>query len=523
MTAAVLLVIAVILLLTYRSPILWLLPLLSVGAAFGVTKAACYLLARFAGLPVDTGNAAVVTVLVFGVGTDYALLLLARYRQELRRHDDRHAAMALALRRAAPAIIASGATVSISLLCLLNASMGFNYVLGPTGAIGVVCGLAAITTLLPALLVILGRWVFWPRIPHNGDPDDLAGSVWARIGARIVRRPRTVWVGSALVLTAVAVGSLGLKTGLDNEHMFVGHPGSVVGQQMLAAHYHAGQSNPVKVVAAPAAADRVAAAIRGVPGVAQVQPPQRSTDGKLIMVDAVLSQPSDSAAASTAVTRIRAATGAIPGADANVGGATASSMDKAQAQAHDRRVVIPLIVVVVFVVLALLLRALVAPILLILTVLLSYFAALGLSWLLFQHVFGFPAVDVQLMLVGFLFLVALGVDYNIFLVSRIRQEVARHGHRAGVLGGLTVTGGVITSAGAVLAATFAALTTAPQVAFIEVGILVAVGVLIDTFLVRSILVPALALDTGQGFWWPNRLARAPVKSESAGYLECVQQ
>ncbi len=521
-TAITVLVIALLLLLTYRSPLLWLLPLLSVGAAFGVTEAVCYLLARSAGLPVNTGNGAVVTVLVFGVGTDYALLLIARYREELRRHDDRHAAMARALRQAAPAIIASGATVGVSLLCLLSASMGFNYVLGPTGAIGVLCGLIAMTTLLPALLVILGRWVFWPRIPHNGDPDAPAGTLWARVGARIVRRPRTVWVGACLVLGAVALGSLGLKTGLNNEHLYVSHPGSIVGQQMLTAHYRAGQSNPVQVVTAPADADRVAAAIRGVPGVAQVQPPVRATDGQLSLVQAVLSEPSDSAAAATAVTRIRAVTAAIPGADAKVGGATALSMDKAQAQAHDRRVVIPLVLIVVLVVLGLLLQALVAPLLLILTVLLSFFAALGASWLLFQHVFGFPAVDVQLMLVGFLFLVALGTDYNIFLISRIRQEVGRHGHRAGVLGGLTVTGGVITSAGAVLAATFAALTSAPQVAFIQVGILVAVGVLIDTFLVRSVLVPALVLDTGRGFWWPSRLARHPVREGSVHCLERVQ-
>ncbi|HEX6520479.1 MAG TPA: MMPL family transporter [Streptosporangiaceae bacterium] len=516
-------VITVILLVIYRSPVLWLLPVLNAGAAFAVTDAVLYLLARFAGMPADTGNAEVVAVLVFGVSTDYALLLLARYREELRRNHDHHAAMAVALRRAAPAIIASAVTVSVSLLCLLTATMGFNYALAPAGAIGILCGLVAMTTLLPALLVILGRWVFWPRIPHAGEPDPLAQSLWTRLGSRIVRRPRTIWVGTVLVLGALAFGALGLRTGLDNEHMFVGHPGSLVGQQMLAEHYHAGQGNPVEVVAAPAAADQVLPAIRGVPDVAQVLSPDHSTDGQLIRVNAVLSVPSDSQAATTAVTRIRTAVGAIPGANAYVGGATAQSMDKAQAQAHDRRTVIPLVIIVVFAVLVVLLQALVGPLLLILTVLLSYFSALGISWLLFEHVFGFPAVDVQLMLVGFLFLVALGVDYNIFLVSRIRQEVARLGHRAGVLSGLAATGGVITSAGVVLAATFSSLGTAPQVAFIEIGVIVAVGVLIDTFLVRSVLVPALALDVGRAFWWPRRRSRDPVTEGTISYPAPVQR
>jgi RND superfamily putative drug exporter len=526
-TKAVLLVtivvIAVILLFTYRSPVLWLLPLVNAGAAVAVSEAVSYLLARFFGMPVDSGTVLVVTVLVFGVSTDYALLLLARYREELRRHSDRHTAMAVALGRAAPAIIASSVTVSVSLLCLLTASMGFNFVLGPAGAIGVLCGLIAMITLLPALLVILGRWVFWPRIPRDGDLDPFPRSLWTRLGSRIVRRPRTIWVGSVLVLGALACGALGLTTGLDNAHSYVGHPGSIVGDQMLADHFPAGRTDPVQVVAAPAAADQVVAAARGVPGVAQVLPVEHSTDGTLIRVDAVLKVPSDSQAATAAVDKIRAAAGAIPQANAQVGGTTAKNMDKAQAQAHDRRTVIPLVLVVVLAVLMVLLRALIGPLLLILTVVLSYLATLGISWLLFAHGFNFGAVDVQLMLTGLIFLVALGVDYNIFLVSRIRQEVTRLGHRGGVLSGLAATGGVITSAGAVLAATFAALGTEPQVAFIEIGILVAIGVLIDTFLVRSVVVPALALDVGRAFWWPGRLARNAVTEGATNYSEPVQR
>jgi RND superfamily putative drug exporter len=506
-TGIAVLVIIVILLLTYRSPVLWLLPLLNVGAALGVTEAVSYLLAKHAGLTIDTGNTAVITVLVFGIGTDYALLLLARYREELRSHADPHAAMAVALRRAAPAIAASAAIVGLSLLCLTAAHMGFNHVLGPVGAIAVVAGLVTVTTLLPALLLILGRWVFWPRIPHNGDQHSASGSVWERTGSRIVRRPRLVWVSSTLILAAVALGSIGLKTGLNEQHSFVGSPGSIAGQNLLAAHFHAGQSDPVEVVANARAAAPVGAALGRVPGVAQVQAPVRSDDGRLVLIDAVLTSPPQSAGATSAVQQIRTAVRGIPGADAAVGGITAVRLDEAQAQTHDRNIVIPLVLAVVLILLMVMLRAIVAPLLLIGTVLLSYFAALGISWLLFTHVFGFPAVDVQLKLIGFLFLVALGVDYNIFLVFRIRQEVTRHGHRHGVLNGLAVTGGVITSAGLVLAATFLTLTTAPQVAFIQIGVMVAIGVLLDTFLVRSVLVPALALDVGRRFWWPSALAR----------------
>ncbi|MFB7532912.1 MMPL family transporter [Streptomyces sp. NPDC056178] len=302
----------------------------------------------------------------------------------------------------------------------------------------------------------------------------------------------------------LALGCLGLRTGLDDEHLVIGGPGSIAGQELLAAHYPAGQSRPAEVISRAEAAPAVAEALKHVDGIAEVTPATLSTDGELAETKVVLAADADSVAAARTLDRIRVAVHGILEADARVGGPTALAQEKAQAQAHDRRVVIPLVLVVVFVVLIALLRAVVAPVLLMLTVVLSYFAALGISWQLFQHVLGFPAVDVQVMLIGFLFLVTLGVDYNIFLVHRIREDVRHHGHRAGVLSALTATGGVITGAGAVLAATFAALTSAPQVAFIEIGVVVAIGVLIDTFLVRSVLVPALALDVGPAFWWPGR-------------------
>ena len=496
-------VVALLLLFTYRSPVLWLLPLLGVGVALQVANAGAYLLAEHAGMLVASGTASILTVLVFGVGTDYALLLLARYREELRRQPDRHVAMAVALRRAGPAITASAATICLALLCLLAANMGFNFALGPAAALGVLAGLIAMVTLLPATLVILGRWVFWPAIPRCGTADVAHRSVWGRIGGRVARRPRLVWIGTALALGVVALGALGIRTGLDNEHRIKTTPDSVIGQGLLADHYPAGQSRPIQVVADAPAAAAVTASLGQVPGVAEVRPAEPSTDGRLVKVAAVLTDPAGSVAAAATVDRVRDVMHTVPGAHALVGGSPAGTVDQDRAQAHDRRVVIPLVLAVVFLVLLLLLRSLVAPLLLIATVVLSYFAALGASWLLFTHLFTFPALDVQVALMGFLFLVALGVDYNIFLVSRIREEAMHHGHHAGVLRGLAATGGVITSAGLVLAATFGVLAVLPLVFLIEVGVLVALGVLLDTFLVRSVLVPALALDVGPWFWWPG--------------------
>jgi putative drug exporter of the RND superfamily len=343
-------------------------------------------------------------------------------------------------------------------------------------------------------------------VPSYGTADVAHRSVWGRIGGRVARRPRLVWVGTALALSVVALGALGIRTGLDNEHRITSTPDSVVGQRLLADHYPAGQSRPIQVVADAPTAAAVTARLRKVPGVAQVRPAEPSTDGRLVNIDAVVTDPAGSAAAAATVDRVRAALHTIPGAHALVGGSPAGTVDQDRAQAHDRRVVIPLVLAVVFLVLLVLLRSLVAPLLLIATVVLSYLAALGASWLLFTHLFKFPALDAQVALMGFLFLVALGVDYNIFLVTRIREEAIHHGHHAGVLRALAVTGGVITSAGLVLAATFGALAVLPLVFLIEIGLLVALGVLLDTFLVRSVLVPALALDVGPQFWWPGGTA-----------------
>ncbi len=505
-TLVTVLVVIVLLLMVYRSPVLWILPLLNVGLSFLLARAVQYLLGAHAGLTVNPENSAVVTVLIFGVGTDYALLLLSRYREELHRYSDRHQAMRVALKGALPAIVASAATVSLGLLCLLAADMGFNHTLGTAGAIAVLAALVSTISLFPALLVILGRWVFWPLIPRSVENYRPKTTRWSAIGHGVARRPRVVWVVSLLVLAGLAAGLSGLKIGLTSEQAISGHPESVAGQQLLATHFPAGQTKPVQVVADQDAEAAVRAAIQGVPGIAKIADPLKSTDGTLVRIDAVLTAPSDSAEAKTAVEGIRAAVAGVPGANASVGGATAEVMERDAAQQHDRDVVIPLVLGVVFILLLVLLRSFVGSVVLMATVVASYAAAFGAAWLLFRHVFDFPAVDVQLPLVGFLFVVALGADYNIFLLSRVREEVAEHGYREGLLRALGATGGVITSAGVVLAATFAALALAPQVAFKEIGILVAVAVLLDAMLVRLVLVPALALDLGRFFWWPGRPA-----------------
>ncbi|TDD77631.1 MMPL family transporter [Actinomadura rubrisoli] len=493
-----------VLLFTYRSPLLWLLPLANAAISLQVTSAVVYLLAKHAGLYVADGMSSILNALVFGITTDYALLLLARYREELRRHPDRHEAMRIALHRAATPIIASAATVCLGLLCLLAAKMGFNYALGPIGAIGVLGGLIVVMSLLPAMLVIFGRWIFWPRIPRYGDTPPVHGGVWDRIGRRVAAHPRLIWIGGMAVLAGLSAGALGINTGLDREHFLTTTPSSTIGERLLNAHYPGDQTRPLQVVTDASGTDSITSALRNVPGVARVEKPQPSADGRLTRTEVVLSAPTDSQAAKDAVKRIR---DTVP--QATVGAGAASELDLADAQAHDRRVVIPLVLGVVLLILMALLRALVAPLLVIATVVASYFAALGGGWLIFHYVFDFPALDTQVALMGFLFMVALGVDYNLFLLSRVREEVELASHRTGVLRGLGLTGGVISSAGLVLAATFGVLGVMPITMMVQIGVLVALGVLLDTFLVRSIIVPALALDVGRRFWWPGRLGTRP--------------
>ncbi len=509
-------VVILILLLTYRSPVLWLLPVLSAGVALTVAQAVVYLMVQHLHVTVNAQSAGILTVLVFGAGTDYALLLVARYREELRHHADRHEAMKVALHRAGPAIIASGATVAISMLCLLFATIRSSTGLGPVAAVGIVVGLLVMMTLLPALLVLAGRWVFWPRVPHVGDPEPTSAGFWARVGARIARRPRATWLVTAAILVLAAAGVTQLHaTGLSTEGSYTKTQPAIEGGKVLAAHFDGGAGQPVVVIANSAQAGAVRAAFASVQGIdpASVTPPV-AKEGHVYLEGTLTSAP-DSRTAHDTVGRVRDAVHAVPGADALVGGQTATNVDVESAAWRDSRVVIPIMLLAVFVILMLLLRAVVAPLVLMGTVVLSFGAALGASSLVYRHLFGFEGADAQLPLFVFTFLVALGIDYNIFLMTRVREEAQRHGHRRGTLVGLAATGGVITSAGFVLAGTFAVLATLPLTNFVEIGFAVAFGVLLDTIVVRSVLVTALNLDVGRAMWWPSRLARRPDEPDEA--------
>ena len=513
-------VVIVMLLITYRSPSLLLVPLVSVIVALFTAQALIYLLAEHAGLTVNGQSAGILTVLVFGAGTDYALLLVARYREELRRHDDRHEAMARALHRAGPAVIASGATVVVSMLVLLAAEMNSTSGLGPVAAIGVAVALIAMMSLFPALLVIFGRWIFWPVIPRLGTENPDERGVWARLGRRIAHRPRVTWVATAVALAICSLGLIQLRAeGLSNADAFTDKPDSITGQEVSERYFPAGSGDPLVIVSNRAQAVQVGRAVAETEGVVPTSlglPPgtRPSWDGK-VLFEATMTAPADSQAAKETVERVRDAVHAVPDADAKVGGGTAALLDMDRATTHDNILIIPLVLLVVLLILCLLLRALIAPLLLVGTVILSFTAALGISALAFRHVFDYAGEATDFPLFVFVFLVALGIDYNIFLTTRIREEATHQGTRPGVVTGLAATGAVITSAGLVLAGTFAALGTLPMVAFAEIGFTVALGVLLDTFIVRSVLVTSLFLDVGPSVWWPNRLepAAAPPARE----------
>ncbi|MEV0063615.1 MMPL family transporter [Nocardia sp. NPDC050718] len=505
------LVVTVILLLTYRSPLLWLLPLVSVAVANVAAMAAVYGLTRAFGITVNDQSAAVLTILVFGVGTDYALLIVARYREELRTTAEVGAAMVAALRRTVPAIAASAATVSLGLLCLLAADMNSAAGMGPVGAAGIVCTVVVMVTLFPAILVVCGRWIFWPRIPRPGTAAPTASGLWVRIGTVIADKPAISALAALAVLGGLSLGLLGNTDSLSRADQFVNAPESVTGLRVIADHFPARAGTPLTIVSPTGSRDAVVAAVRADPGIAEVED-GRSGAG----ISEITALPRDLAgtpAETATIDRLRGAL-ATTAPGTVVGGPSAANLDTAEASAHDRRVVIPLVLLVVTVVLAVLLRALVAPIGLVLTVVASFAAALGASVFVFEHVFGFQGLDSGLVLMAFLFLVALGVDYNIFLVSRAREEAAEGGTKAGMLRSLSVTGGVITSAGIVLAATFAVLTTLPVVSLAQLGFTVAFGVLLDTLLVRTVLVPALTFLAGDRVWWPmGRPTRSVVRED----------
>jgi len=497
-------VVILLLLFTYRSPTLWILPILSVVISLSCSLGLIYFLAKYADLTVNGQSQAIVSILVIGAGTDYALLLVARYREELRRHEDRHEAMAFALHRATPAIIASASTVIVGMLCLLLAEMNSTAGLGPVAAIGVGVTLLAMITLLPALLVIFGRWMFWPMRPTFGSAEPTSTGVWAKVGAFIAPRPRKVWLVTALALGIATLGVLTLNTnGLSAEDTYTKEFPSVTGQKLLTEHGLADASTPVMVVANADKAGEVAAAMADVENLEAPSAPI-AQDG-VAFITANLTVDSTTTAAFDTVDAVRAEVHAVDGGDALVGGNSAILDDMLQANTRDSQVIIPVTLIVVLLILMLLLRALASPLILIATVVLSFGAALGISSLVFKYVFDYPGADPSFPLFVFVFLVSLGIDYNIFLMTRVREETLTRGTRQGSLVALSATGGVITSAGLVLAATFGMLATLPLVFLVELGFAVALGVILDTIIVRSVLVTAINLDLGSKIWWPSKL------------------
>lgn len=521
---ATLAVVIVILLFTYRSPILWLLPILCAVSANFIATGLVYLLAKYADLTVNGQSQAILSILVIGAGTDYALLLVARYREELRRHEDRHDAMAFALHRAAPAIFASAATVAVGMLCLSFADLNSTAGLGPVLAIGVAVTMLVMVTLLPALLVICGRWVFWPKRPAYRSAEPTADGFWARVGRAISHRPRRVWLTTTGLLLLACLGLFRLDaSGLSTEDTYTKEFDSIKGQALLTDHGLADNSNTIQVVTNADQAAEVAASLEGIEGLGAPGEVQPISDDR-VWFEATVNADISSTTAADIVESSREAVHGVSGADAVVGGGAAFYLDTKIASERDSKVIMPLVLGVVLLILIGLLRALVAPLILIATVVLSFGAALGISALLFEYVFGFAGSDPGFPLFAFVFLVALGIDYNIFLMTRVREETITYGTRKGSLIGLASTGGVITSAGIVLAATFLVLGSLPLVFLAELGVAVALGVMLDTLVVRSVLVTALNLDLGGKIWWPSKLDSADIpltESETEAPLETV--
>jgi RND superfamily putative drug exporter len=505
---ATVVIVIVLLLVTYRSPVLWIVPLAVVGTADGMAGQIGRNVAAFFDIAADGSITGILSVLVFGAGTNYALLLIARYREELMLCEDRHEAMSKALKGAGPAIIASGGTVTLALLTLSFAELGGNRALGIVCASGVVVAMIAALGVLPAAIVVFGRGLFWPFVPRFGDVNKSETGWWARLGTRVSKRPVTVAFVGVAILGALTIGGNGVTIGIPETEQFRVKPEAVTGIEVLADAFPAGTSAPARVVANNDQAEDVVTAALTLDVVASAEV-VNSNDSQS-QIDVVLDAEGGSDEAYAAIGELREVVQGVPGASALVGGDDATRLAVKQAYERDQLLVIPLILLLVFIVLVLLLKAILAPILLLSSVVLSFFSAIGAAWLLFENVFGMSGLDFSVFLYSFLFLVALGVDYNIFLVSRAREEAAalagsvRKPTRQAMIKALGATGGVITSAGILLAAVFAVLGVLPLIALFQIGIIVGIGVLIDTLLVRTVIVPATAFIAGDAFWWPRK-------------------
>ena len=505
-------VIAIILIFVYRSPVLWILPLISAGFALTLAGGVIYELAKHNVITLDGQSQGILSVLVLGAATDYALLLIARYREELHHFEHRVDAMKVAWRGVVEPIVASGTTVALGLLVLLLSQLTNNRGLGPVGAIGIVCAMITILTLLPALLVIFGRWIFWPKRPKNNTEDEKLTGIWSKVAKSTERSPRKYWSAAILVLVILAAFAATLHpNGLSTAQSFTKRTDSVIGQEQLTTYFPGGQGQPTQVVVSADKVQAVTSKLLSIKGVSEVTPQTTapgSTDAKVVagkeLLNVTLAYGPDTAAAIKLIPPIRAGVHAID-ATSLVGGTTAVYYDIDAATRHDQKVIIPVILLLIAIILGLLLRSIAAALLLLASVVISYYATLGACSIVFHHMFHFAGEDSSFPLFAFVFLVALGIDYNIFLMTRVREETIKSGTRAGMTKGVTVTGGVITSAGIVLAATFSVLGILPLVFLAELGFAVAFGVLLDTLLVRSILVPALVHSIGPKVWWPSKL------------------
>jgi RND superfamily putative drug exporter len=534
----------VILVLVYRSPLLPILVLFTSVAALCLAILVVFELAKAGVLTLSGQTQGILFILVVGAATDYGLLYTARFREALGQSRSRWQATVAALKGSFEPIIASGGTVIAGLLCLLLSDLVSNQQLGPVAAIGIAASILAGLTLLPALLLAVGRVAFWPVAPTPEKPrvkPDGKG-LWSAVSNLVDRRARSVWIVTALVLGAGALGVTQLRAeGVPSSDFVVGESEARDGQAMLSAHFPGGSGTPTHIVVPEDELDAVADAVGGVDGVEGLaltsedspsgtvpwpldpESPFAASEptvvGGQVLLEATLADAPDSTEAQEVVREIREAAHGVTD-DALVGGTTATAIDTNDASSRDRAVIIPIVLAVIGLILMLLLRSLVAAAVLLATTVLSYYSALGVGALILQWL-GIADMDPAVPLFAFVFLVALGVDYNIFLMTRVREEVGKRGHRAGVLRGLRVTGGVITSAGVVLAATFAALGVIPVLFLLQLAIIVALGVLIDTTLVRSLLVPALAVDIGPKTWWPSKLAREP--RSAAGHQVAAEQ
>ena len=493
-------VVALLLILTYRSPVLWLVPLAVIGFADRVAAVVGTAVAGGLGMSPDGSTSGITSVLVFGAGTNYALLLISRYREELGRNDDHRAALGIAVRQAGPAIVASNATVVLALLTLVFASSPSTRSLGVQAASGLVVAAVFVLAVLPPLLALFGKRLFWPFIPREGAPPLTESGFWHRIADAVAHRPARVAVVSIAGLALLCTGLLTTPIGLSQTEQFRVRAESVSGYDTLAAHFPSGLTDPTRVIAPTDRSAEIQRAITETPGVVSATPSGGSPDGMTqwsVVLDA-------GPASDTAFTTIDALRDSVHAVDSRalIGGSDAQARDAAAAAERDRLVLIPAILAVVLLVLYVLLRSALAPLLLVAVTVLSALAALGLGGWASVHLFGFPALDNTAPLFAFLFLVALGVDYTIFLVTRAREETPQHGTRDGIVRAVSATGAVITSAGIVLAAVFCVLGVLPLIVLTQIGIIVGLGILLDTFVVRTVIIPALFTLIGPRIWWP---------------------